>query len=73
MQDKDKIIDKIRKCLALSKSSNEHGAALMLAALWCAVTFYAARLLGIFMDDYRYLLMFWAGMAYLWGQRKLRI
>ena len=41
-----------------------------MAFAWCAVTFSSAWAIGFFMEEAQPLLMFWAGMAYLWGLQK---
>jgi hypothetical protein len=44
---------------------------LVLVFLWCAVTFSVARLAGLFFLEWRFMFMFWAGMAYLEGSKWL--
>lgn len=44
---------------------------LVLLFMWCAVTFLAARIAGLFFVEWRFLFMFFGGMAYMYGYQRL--
>lgn len=39
----------------------------ILLFMWCAVTFNISRISGLFFLEWRFIFMFWGGMAYMWG------